>query len=205
MSHRVTRGALSSRRHRSYFAQLRRKPLRLSLLINTSHQNEVTSSFYCFLRTHIKMQHIAASAASGLSTESLAEWAGQSSPVKTTPFPQDHGKTLEHAEADRKQTSSIPGLTHPSLKVHEDAPKVPNQLPKSGRSPSPRPASPVSSPSPTAARLASLNLAQPKKQTEETARPTTARRAPSCEWKHEDFKHNLHLSWLHHHPKPKNQ
>lgn len=152
------------------------------------------------------MERIARSEASMLSTESLGEWAGQSSPAKKAQPSVNDGKNLDHTGSDmNKVDSTTSNSTLPSIKVHETTLKVPNQSYKLGRSPSPEPASLHMSPSATAARLASLSLAQPKTHIPETARMTKARRAPCCEWKHEDFKHSLHMSWLHHYPSSNSQ
>jgi hypothetical protein len=147
------------------------------------------------------MERIARSEASMLSTESLGEWAGQSSAPKTEQPSVNGGKNLDHTGSDKNKVDSTTwNSTHPPIKVHETTLKVPNQSYKFGRSPSPEPASMRLGPSATAARAVSLSLAQPKAHIPETARMTKARRAPCCEWKHEDFKHSLHMSWLHHYP-----
>jgi hypothetical protein len=150
------------------------------------------------------MEYIAKSAASMLSTESLGEWAGQSSPVKNTPFFNDNERKNDHTGLQVTKTDDPTTSAQKSTKVHEDTLKVTVQSQRPSRSPSPRPAEPHLSPAARAARIAALTLAQAKTHIPETARMTKSRRAPCCEWKHEDFKHSLHMSWLHHYPPSKN-
>jgi hypothetical protein len=59
------------------------------------------------------------------------------------------------------------------------------------------------SPTPTpgalnAARSASARANHLQPQIPEPSRMTKARRAPCCQWKHEDRKHHLHMAWMHH-------
>lgn len=151
------------------------------------------------------MERIAKSAASMLSTESLGEWAGQSSPVKYTPFFNDNEKIIDHTKLPTAKAAGPITSTLKPIKVHEDTLKVPIQSQKPSRSPSPRSASPHLSPAARAARIVALSLAQPKTHIPETSKMTKSRRAPCCEWKHEDKKHSLHMSWLHHYPPSKDQ
>jgi hypothetical protein len=144
------------------------------------------------------MEHIARSAASMRSTESLGEWAGQPGPAEQTQHSNFDNNNLDHTSYHTKSTNSTSTSTHLSTKLRESTLKPPSQSHEPSRSPSPRPATLHLSPSATAARIASVSLAQPQTHIPETARMTKARRAPCCQWKHEDRKHSLHMSWLHH-------
>ena len=144
------------------------------------------------------MEHIAKSAASMLSTESLGEWAGQPSPAEQAQRFNFDKNNPDHTNSHTNGTNSTSNSTHIPPKIHEKTLKLPNQLHVPSRSPSPRLATLHLSPSATAARIASVSLAQPQTHISETVRMTKARRAPCCQWKHEDRKHSLHMSWLHH-------
>ena len=167
------------------------------------------------------MEHLGQSVAATLSTESLGEWAGQ--PSSTTARKAPHFTITSRSSEDQTKTTTTTSKTdtsHDTTKSTHLSTAPPHsgntptsstlQPPHPSRGPSRSPSRTRSeqhrTPTPTpgavhAAHVASMHpahYAQAQAQIPETARMTKARRAPCCQWKHEDRKHHLHMAWMHH-------
>ena len=171
------------------------------------------------------MEHLGQSVPATLSTESLGEWAGQpSSTARKAPHFTITSRSVDQTKTSAAVTTTTISSTDVSPETSKSThlsttppanssssttststlqPPHPSRglTRSSSRSKSERHQSPPPTPGVVhAAHVASMHPAhsQAQAQIPETARMTKARRAPCCQWKHEDRKHHLHMAWMHH-------